>query len=225
MPYNKKLNVIFVHIPKCAGTTIGQSLDMTIKEQLSYYGPTGYYPILHKRYKQYFSEVEYAKLLKRPPQHFTINEIKKILGNVNSYFVFSVVRNPYDKLVSAFNKIKVQYAAKPELSSFENFVNSYLVIKNNSPILDDIYNGHILPQSFFLLNELNELSDINAIYKYENIQECFSKIQELNPNVPILYSNKGTDDQENYDSYYTAELKDKVYAYYKQDFDLFGYVK
>ena len=75
------------------------------------------------------------------------------------------------------------------------------------------------------MNELNELSDINAIYKYENIQECFSKIQELNPNVPILYSNKGTDDQENYDSYYTAELKDKVYAYYKQDFDLFGYVK
>lgn len=225
MPFNKRLKTIFVHIPKCAGTSISKSLDMTTKDNLCYNGSPANYPHLHKIYRPYFSEEEYRYVLRRPPQHFSLREVKKIIGNVDDYFIFSVVRNPYTKLLSAFLRIKAEWPPVPEFRSLESFFDCFLMMENNEPKLFNAYNGHVLPQWWFLLNEQGNLDDLDAIYKFENIKECYNKIQELNPGVPFPHSNKGREDQSTYDSYYTPQLKEKVYNYYKKDFELFGYDK
>ena len=225
MPYNKRLKIVFIHIPKCAGTSIDKSLDMTTRNDLCYNGSPTTYPFLNKQYVKYFQNEELKSILRRPPQHFSLREVKKILGSFDDYFVFSVVRNPYNKLVSAYLRIRSEWPKIPEFESLAKFVDCFLTLKDGEPQLFYAYNGHVLPQWWYLLNEEKNLQDLDAIYRFENLQECYKKIQEINPGVHLSHSNKGKFDPHSYDSHYTPELRDKVYNYYRKDFELFGYDK
>lgn len=222
MPVNHKLKTVFIHIPKCAGTSITQMLDMTTLEQLFFCGSPNMYTLTHKIYADKFSLFEYSKLIVRPPQHFFLKEVSKILGNevMNSYYVFSVVRNPYSRIVSAFNRALQRYAGQSGFDSFENFVETQLVLPEYQRISK--FQGHLETQTSYLKNNDGNLDSIKKIFKFENLEECYAKITEIYPNVPFLHANASPEEY-NYKTFYTDDLANKVYAFYKDDFDNFGY--
>lgn len=222
MPVNHKLKTVFIHIPKCAGTSITQMLDMTTIDQLFFCGSPTMYPSTHKNFSDKFSLFEYSKLIVKPPQHFTYREVSKILGSeiMSNYYVFSVVRNPYSRLTSAFNKAAKRYAGQSGFSSFEEFVNTQLSLPEYNRVSK--FQGHLEPQTSYLINDSNNLTSFNNIFKFENLTECFTKISEIYPGIPTVHANPSPEIYD-YKTYYTEELASIVYNFYKNDFDHFSY--
>ena len=94
-----KHKIIFVHIPKNAGTSV----------------------------KNLFS-----KKLERPFQNKTINEIKKENPKAyNSYRKFTVVRNPYDRVISWY-AYQNRYRLDKNLVGYNDLINTYqyMMLKN-----------------------------------------------------------------------------------------------
>ena len=222
MPVNHKLKTVFIHIPKCAGTSITQMLDMTTLQQMFFCGAPSMYPLTHKGYSDKFSLFEFSKLVSKPPQHFTFKEVNKILGDdiMGSYYVFTVVRNPYARLASAFNRASQRYAGQQGFGSFEEFVNTQLILPEYNRISK--FQGHLETQTSYLKNESGNFDSITKIFKFETLEECYNKILDIYPGVPKLHSNASPEDYD-YKTYYTDDIANTVFNFYKDDFVNFDY--
>jgi len=234
MPINKKFNIIFVHIPKAAGTSVEKVLDMSSKENFfSMHASLGKLKRKHTNELNFnfFTEQEKAECEAKNLQHFSIKELKKLLDPefFNSAFKFSVIRNPYHRIVSEYFYIKAAEGKNPDYQDFNvrfptfaSFVETELQLPKYDRILK--YDAHLEPQSHFLLDENNSLSDLNKIYKFETELDsyfnfCYSKANIKNINI---HAREGIYEKD-YSKYYNEETRDLVYNFYKQDFELFGY--
>jgi|APGre2960657404_1045060.scaffolds.fasta_scaffold18819_3 hypothetical protein len=232
MPISKNFNVIFIHIPKTGGTSVEKMLDMSRKNN--------FYTTNRKTEENIkdlifnnFSEEERLICSAKNMQHFTLIELKKLLDSnfFNNAFKFSIVRNPYHRLISEyfFALYIAQYNhlltnIREECPTFPLFVQTQL----NLPKLQRIqrFDGHLETQNSFLLDENGTLNSIDKIYKLETeMQDCLDFCrQRANINIMNIHAREGNYDK-NIAQYYDAETKDLVYNFYKQDFDLFGYNK
>lgn len=189
------LKCIFIHIPKCAGSSINNHL------KLHSLGFSGHSPAS--------SHSEYIK----------------------DYFSFTFVRNPYDRVASAYkyfqglrsghrwyqrNKIISDQAA---LMSFHEFVNHIpdfmeLMQKEEGSFRSGL---HFQPFSYFLDD------DIDYIGKFENIQLDYYNIRKaLNLDIRKLPTTN-TSDNKNYKDLYNRHSRDTVYNLYKDDIIKFSY--
>jgi hypothetical protein len=197
---NKKC--IFIHIPKTAGTSIEQFLRDNGKNEL-----------LFDRF-----------VLNRSLQHLTALELKRKLGNVfNSYYKFSIVRNPYDRLLSEYYWTpipNVGYKYGKTKSEFlvyvKNILKNQLYFQNN-------YNDHFIPQYMFLSNRKGKLL-IDNLFKYEDLDFVKSYLKKkLNIEREFPHLNKTGEEKAK--DYWSDFEKEKIYNLYKNDFILFGYDK
>lgn len=196
--YNKK--VIFIHIPKTGGQSIYEPLEMRG-------GPNTY-----SGYQQ---------------AHLTANELRNVLGTkmFNSYTKLSVVRNPYDRLVSEYFYIQQRMSSgsggyikelKGHDVSFEDLV------KNLAKI--DLYEhpqcqrARFLPQKEFIYS--NDALVVDKLFRFENWQEI-EKYMKENYNSDIPHKNKSEHDS--YMHYYNPETLAIVNDLYKEDFKAFDY--
>jgi hypothetical protein len=144
----------------------------------------------------------------------------------NSYFKFSIVRNPWDRLYSAYSFLnnggltdndKI-FAAKyvTGYADFDSFVKGSV---NQVNIMKGI---HLIPQYLFLTDSNGNLLT-DYVGKFENLNEEYKLITEkLNIVSKLKKTNKsrrGTD----YKDFYTAESKAIVAEVYKKDIELFNY--
>jgi len=145
----------------------------------------------------------------------------------DSYFKFTFVRNPWDRLVSAYLFMKSGGAhkkdqdwAKQHLSAypdFESFIKQGLIKKE----IQDW--PHFRPQIKFLTKQNGELG-VDFIGRIENIQADMKYIQDrLNIHKELLYINKTEAKNEDYRNYYSPESRDLVAAVYQEDITQFGY--
>ena len=118
---NKKDKYIFIHIPKTGGQTIKKSLD---EDDLNCIKCNG---MLQHIYDTKCSDKENRL---RNPYHFIWEEIRFHLDitNPEKYFIFTFVRNPYDRFYSLYEHSKKEINSKTKLILSIQMVAIFLLI-------------------------------------------------------------------------------------------------
>ena len=215
MQYIKPLNLIFVHIPKTGGTFIEKQLREINKELYNNNKALG--------------------------GHSSINNfISKLkIKNISSYNRFAVVRNPYDRIISAYNYLKKNKSTHrgawnnlgSPLSISDFICRIYNLYKKKKLSRIQVKNWHFQQQYKFVVNNLNKKNILCNILKYENLKEDFEKFIELykiKKNIYNLLYNKiykKIKIKEQYDILNILSSKhiNMINEIYKEDFLLFGY--
>jgi len=152
---------------------------------------------------------------------------KKISALTNEYFLFCFVRNPYDRLYSAYkNKVvePVHSGAKNILENhgvelgmgFKEFVDIVVSIPDR-----DI-DRHLRSQSWFLTYEGRILP--RYIGKLETFDADWSKLNSRFNLGMVRHKNSTASlSATDFASQYSTELEEKVFNRYKEDFEFFGY--
>lgn len=219
MPISYQYKTIFIHIPKCAGTSVEKILGTASEEEFFSHNRIYFTKgITVERSK--FTSDEYMKCVSKTPQHLNFIELKKILPSevFNSFDKFTVVRNPFSRVVSEY-KYHLANNSLPDIISFSSVLN---YLKTDGFYKTHRFDGHLDTQTSFLVNENGELDSSVKIFKFENINECFNELYKISPIKHPIHARKnaGTDD---YKEYYTQEFADIVREYYKEDFINFNY--
>lgn len=186
---------IFIHVPKCAGTSVERSL-----------------------FGNNFNEGH--PNLKRYQVIFNRNEFK-------TYFKFTVVRNPYDRLVSAFLFLKnggmnpndKNWAEKylSPYDNFETFVRKWVNRKNIRSAT------HFHPQCDFICLKKGQVG-VDFIGFYENLESDFQFIcRQLQVDSTLLSVNRNSARSSDCWEYYTDETRAIVADVYGDDFRVLGY--
>lgn len=191
----KETQSIFIHIPKTGGKSIITSL--------------------------------YGVELHESCGHASATFYKSIFGNrlFDRFFKFAVVRNPYDRLYSAFRfqkqggfGLKMNEKLQSELANleFDSFVKTWL------PKQDLEKYVVFRPQYKFVCN-LDFRVTIDRVCYFENLQEEYANLQRrLGIGKNLLHTNISQNSR-SYLEIYDDEMKKITQDLYQKDLELFGY--
>lgn len=195
--YNK--NLLFIHIPKTGGTYIENKL-----KKYDEYNLFGYSNVFQS-YLQHFTYIQYIEILKK---------------EINVYNKFTIIRNPYDRLYSAY-KQKFNNTSDPYLINmmksydFKDFVlnklENLLINRHNNSYRGNI--THILPQTEFI----KDCNNIKIIL-YENMNELTDYIARFDINEQFEYNNNNNTYIQQYDN----DMVLKVNTLYNEDIELYN---
>ncbi len=150
----------------------------------------------------------------------------------NHYFKFTFVRNPWDRLFSAYNFLKkggINDSDKnwamsnlQDYADFDDFVKRWV---NSSNIYKYI---HFLPQHHFLCLPGSDKLQVDFLGYFENIEDDFMHIKNklaLDFAANLIHENKTESSSRkiDYRDFYTDKTRNIVYEVYKRDIDLLGY--
>lgn len=212
-----KTNMIFIHIPKCGGTTVLLSyLDyITDNDYNNYYIKNG---------------------------HCTYDSVCKYesIDFINNSYIWTLVRNPFALMYSFYIYKKEQpststqaFKHQAKSMTFKEFVFWFLIKFKDMPVLEKeslgIYNNHdnILRGQYSWIYDFsnNKIYDNIKIYKLENYDKQYTEISDI-IGVNILNEKKNIFSNiinNSYREFYDEETKNLIYNYYKKDFELFEY--
>ena len=174
-----KYKTIFIHIPKNAGTSI----------------------------ETLFANDSFRI---QPNKHADIYEIKrKFKNSYNNYKKFTIIRNPYDKMVSWYFYLK------------RNLGENHNIIEFNKWIKDPSKFWHADDPISFLKPQYDWVDNTVEIVKFENINKGLNDFFGKKINLPI--TNKSN--RNNYLEYYNDKSLDIIYNRYEKDFKQFNYKK
>ncbi|HED4593320.1 TPA: sulfotransferase family 2 domain-containing protein [Campylobacter jejuni] len=157
-----------------------------------------------------------------------LDYIKQDKNKFESYFSFAFVRNPFDRMVSAFHYLKKgggndydKNWANENLKDFDTFEQFVLALQNKN-VKDKILSWqHFTPQYKFICDE-NKNILVNFIGKLENINNDFKIVKnELNFDRNLIHSNSSK--HEIFSNYYNEKTYNIIAELYKEDFALFDY--
>lgn len=193
-----KKKCIFVHIPKTAGTSIEQFLKDNGNNNIEYHGVRD----------------------GRSMHHFTAMDLKKELPwHFNDYYKFSIVRNPYDRLLSEYYWTPIPHVGYKSGKTRAEFLDYVSYTVKNRLFFQNIYNDHFMPQYMFLYGK--KLL-VNHIFRFENMNlvvDFLKKKLQIENDLPNLNKSKLKKE------YWNDRQKERIYKIYKNDFILFGYSK
>ena len=210
MPYfkNTDVNLLFIHIPKTGGTSVelyfsskfniplnNKSLHMHIKDEL----------LLNKNMK-----------IKSSLQHITYNQIveySKIFNiDFNNIKIITIVRNPYERIISYFFFYKlITIDTTPE--KVFDILNKYLISEK--------YDNHNIPQYKFITNYKGEIIQNIHILKTESLINDMNNLGYSNFNI---FENINIS-KVNYYNYLNSKSIEIINNFYHLDFILFNYDK
>jgi hypothetical protein len=156
--------------------------------------------------------------------HRSFNFYKYIYGeNISNFFTFSFVRNPYQRLYSAYNYLKQgginlhdRKAFETHLYQFKNF-KDFVLNGLNEKLINEII--HFTPQSHFICDNRDNIL-IDFVGKYENIANDISYIEnEMNFSLSLPHLNKSNLNSVIIDD----KVKSRIFDIYKRDFKIFNY--
>ena len=213
MAIDRDLGLLFIHVPKTGGTAIETALglrgDWQVEDRSTLFGQISSPDLLALELGSGFLT------------HLTLAEARQVLGGIGPLTSFSVVRNPWDRLVSTYHRIDkhMLWQARDdgiELSglSFAEFV----------PRLLGVVHAHTVPQARYVT--VDGRIAVDRLGRYETLAADFASIAaefgivatlpSVNLGTPRAYSD--------YRAYYDDTLRRMVERFYEEDCDLFGYV-
>jgi len=209
-----KKKIIFIHIPRCGGTSIEQNLWYNEFNKNFSFNESNEKNLLQGFIDEYKNKFQYDGL-----QHLTLSNIKNIYPKeTRSFFKFTFIRNPFSRIASAyagimtFRKDLRNFLVLYKDTSFKKFLE--LINKNK--------HTHWMPMSNFFHNK-----DVNFIGRFENYQEDLNKLEKLIQVKLIKKNFSGAlnfSEKFNYLELYKDKTNiDKVYELYKDDFKRFDY--
>ena len=174
-----KYKAIFIHIPKNAGTSI----------------------------EEYFGNESFRI---QPSKHADVHEIKKKFKNsYNNYKKFTIIRNPYDKMVSWYFYLK------------RNLGENYNIVEFNEWIKEPSSFWHANDPISYLKPQCDWIDNTVEIIKFENINKELNSF--FNKKIDLPITNKSN--RNHYLEYYNNNSLDIIYNKYKKDFKKFNYKK
>jgi hypothetical protein len=200
-------HLVFYRIPKNASTSIYQHL--------------GSFNLI-KKYEKIFQDLSDKRLYKNwfDPTHAKPNEVYRVFKrDLEGYFSFCIVRNPWDRVVSIYH-----FAEKEQLYKLYGFSKDIDFTEYCKILLeykDDPYfiatnkqvdwlKGYCPPKEMLRFENLNE--DFSNMLKNYNIAHISDKLPHLN-------STKHS----NYKDYYTSETKKIIANIFEEDIDTLKY--
>lgn len=215
MILSNRYNFLYVHIAKTGGTSVRAAL-----KSLQWRDP--YY--LAQWTCSRLSGLTGHRIAAKLPRHAKIICAQEMLPQefFAGLFKFAFVRNPWDLQVSSYYHLKRE---RPQLlegrESFEAFTRWKL-----DPARPYQYHldTAITPLSDYLCDLRGQLLT-DYIGRYERLQEDWDQIcRRIGVPTPLLpHKRQATDRQKDYRSYYSAELAERVGAYFARDVELLGY--
>ena len=193
MPISHKFQIIFIHIPKCAGTSVWSALQMepTPNNLISFEEPVLQHLLPAQLKGKYITETVW-----------------------NSYRKITIVRNPYDRIISDFFWLRSK-SRFLQVRSFDDFLNLAEKVVTEKRFSDNVYFDHFYPQHFYF-----EGIQYDDVLRVENLQSDFEKLRVkygLPHRLPLI--NKGKPPVLRL----TSRQQERVYDLYQRDFDQFGY--
>jgi len=217
-----KHRCIFIHIPKCAGTSIEAALGhldghtgrggqdhRTIRmiqpiTLRAFSSRDNMIEILRRGKHRYFSTVL------NPRNKYTVTR-----EQYDSYFKFTFVRNPWARAFSWYRGVMRDEIHRKEYRiatpiSFDEFLRLH------------IGKGMLRPQAYWIKDFSGHI-DLDYIGRFENLAEDFQKIcEQLSiPHIVLPHKIKGTG--EDYRQYYNKHSIELVMKHYKEEITMFGY--
>ena len=145
-----------------------------------------------------------------------------------NYFSFGFVRNPWNRILSAFdylkrgggNKLDVKWSSKHlrDIDSFSEFIKRLKIKRFRKRILSW---QHFQPQWKFLCDEKHKLI-VDYVGSYENIAQDIKKVEnKINMDIELGYENVTPNKRIN--RYYDEESHRLVSNIYERDIKMFDY--
>ena len=202
MPIFDKYKAIFVHIPKCAGTSISNVLAHSD-------------PLFSDTDYRHFS---LRKMKGRNLEHLTGQRLKLLAPiRFHRYYKFAFVRNPYDRMVSEF-KWRSSWDPATKNEGFETMLEKI-------PYYRQRKEPHFYSAYSFLTNQRGE-SIVDYVGKFETIDDDFVEIaQTLNLQTVLPKKNITNSEKVHYSSFYNKSSQSLVKQHFLEDFENFDYSK
>ncbi len=210
MLISEQYRFVFIHIYKTAGTSIQQALtpyvanyyDKVINRVLKCLDKNA------KRFHNYYRPQPF-------PVHITAEQLVAQIGReeFDSYFSFSVVRNPWDRMVSMYkfilgNRLHPSYGVVKRLGNFDAYVEWKC---SHQPML----------QTDFVCSKEGELL-VDYVGKYENLNADFQFICSR-IGIAATLSKFNVSNTRPYQDFYSDESKELVKQYFAPDIEMFDY--
>lgn len=216
-----KYKCIFIHIPKTGGTSIEKVLypdrDITCMKTDN--------DLIYGRFPKHINKTvpgitshKFGYL-----QHLTYNQLieSKYIDDleVNEYYFFTFVRNPWDREVSEFCW-RSRNAKRREMFSITSFVQFVKRPRLSRP--GTIGWQHDLPQVEYIKRASGPY--VNFIGRFEKLQHDFNIICDKTGipchKLPHIYKSKRST---HYSQYYNNETRQIIENVYAEDIERFGY--
>jgi hypothetical protein len=162
--------------------------------------------------------------------HQKLRYYERDMDKFNSYFKATFVRNPWDRLVSAFHYMKSHPVGSNDRDFFDTYIGQDLKFSEFVFKLEDddfrklcVKWEHFTPQSDFIVTSSGELK-MDFVGRFESIDLDYSKLATL-LKVQNTLAVKNTGVRNSYISYYDSNprLVDIVGNVYEKDCKLLDY--
>jgi hypothetical protein len=210
MPYfkNDNVNVLHIHIPKTGGTSVQNYFSSIYKIPLNnkslFFGLTENEKIKHNlQIDSSLQHISYLTMVKYK-HYFNIH-----FENIQ---MITVVRNPYDRIVSALffiNRIHKNSTKEDVFKEIKLFLSSKSV------------DNHNLPQYRFIIDETGEIVSNIKILRTETLNADMHALGYTNFNTRMNVNHHKTD----YYGYLNNESIQLINEVYDEDFKRFNYPK
>lgn len=184
MPVSPKQKVLFIHIPKCGGTSVKKFFKMRREQMMA---------LIHLTPQQL---VDYLG-----PTHEYLK-----------FYKFTVIRNPYERVVSDFFWFKFKFndfLNKYKICSINDFIKLRCDVEKNNRYEEDIYFDHFRPQLQYL-KTVNGFK-YDKIIRLENLNEDLLELcKEIGYNTTNNIPRFNTTNHDHYSIYLDKEAIDLI---------------